>query len=167
MNKANEAGWAAWLRVLENPNSRKATDALEEDGEGPPRSCFGHLCAISPEVERVVEPKGEEGEAAGGVTYRSTNNLKDARQVYLPQVLAKKFDITPLGEFDREYSDKEIAEVVGAHPDLFSYRRYDDLEELNAKSQLSLSQIATFIRYVRENEGFKTWDQWDGQIGYH
>jgi len=164
MSKATEADWAAWMGVLENPESRKAQNTLERYGEDPPRCCLGHLCAISPEVERVVPLKEEEGKVAGEVTclYRSINPPGNLEHMKLPGVLAQKFDLTPEGEFNRLYSDKEIAEIVGVDSELFWEHNYENLTELNDSSDLSLAQIATFIRHLKDNADFKTWREWEG-----
>jgi len=158
MNKATEADWEGWLRVLEDPESRKAQKVLEECGEGSPRCCLGHLCSISPEVERVVPL--EEEETTDRVTYKSISPPENSEQMQLPKVLAKKFGITPIGDFNRTYSDEEVADIVGVDPGLLWHHDYEDLAELNDNSELSLPHIAAFIRHLRWHEGFRPWESW-------
>jgi len=168
VGRATEADWEAWMEVLRDPESRKARKILEEEKANSPRCCLGHLCAISPEVERVRRESVREedyGEplwvSLADYLYRDVNDAKDVKDKELPRILAQKFDLTPLGEFAREYSDREIAEIVGVHPDLLVRRKYEDLTELNDDSDLDLAHIAAFIRHVREKGEFKSWGERD------
>jgi len=173
VGRATEADWEAWLKVLEDPNSQKEQEVLEGYGEGPPRCCLGHLCSISPEVERMrngVVPEEEDDilpwERLAACAYGNVKDLEDVEDTELPKVLARKFDITPLGKFTRPYKNEEIAGLVEADLKLLPRSKYEDLTELNDNSELGLAHIATFIRHLVANKGFQLWDeQKEAEVG--